>query len=102
MDRVADVSVWDSIDHARAMEGLARMRAQRPIQLSAIRPGSIVVLHKGTDDRRGVVETTDHVRGELARAGLRAVIVSELVTLRRQPRRPRLQPVGPAGRDLRP
>jgi hypothetical protein len=41
------------------------------------------VLHKGTDDRRGVEEKADHVLGELARAGLRAVTVSELVTLRR-------------------
>jgi hypothetical protein len=51
--------------------------------LGGIRPGSIVVLHEGTRDRRGVAETTDHVLGELARDGLRAVTVSELVALRR-------------------
>src|SRR4030095_425654 len=61
----------------------AQMRAQRPILPGAIRPGSIVVLHKGTDDPRGVEEKADPGLGELARAGLRAVTVSELVTLRR-------------------
>lgn len=48
-----------------------------------IRPGSIVVLHEGTPERRGVVETADLVLAELGRRGLAAVTVSELVALRR-------------------
>lgn len=51
--------------------------------LGGIRPGSIVVLHEGTPDRRGVVVTTDLVLAELGRHGLAAVTVSELVALRR-------------------
>jgi peptidoglycan/xylan/chitin deacetylase (PgdA/CDA1 family) len=48
-----------------------------------IRAGSIVVLHEGTDRRRGVVATTDHVLSALRRRGLAAVTVSDLVALRR-------------------
>jgi hypothetical protein len=33
--RVVNVSVWDSIEHARAMDDLAAMRAQRPILQAA-------------------------------------------------------------------
>jgi peptidoglycan/xylan/chitin deacetylase (PgdA/CDA1 family) len=51
--------------------------------LAAIRPGSIAVLHEGTDERRGVVATTDQVLAELGRRGLAAVTVSDLVALRR-------------------
>lgn len=51
--------------------------------LGRIRPGSIVVLHEGTPDRRGVVATTDLVLAELGRRGLAAVTISELVALRR-------------------
>ena len=51
--------------------------------LGAIRPGSIAVLHEGTDERRGVVATTDQVLGELGRRGYAAVTVSDLVALRR-------------------
>lgn len=42
----------------------------------SIRPGSILVLHEGGPERRGVVETTDEVLSALA---LRAVTVSDLV-----------------------
>jgi len=48
-----------------------------------IRPGSIVVLHEGTADRRGVVATTDLILTELAERGLVAVTVSELTALSR-------------------
>jgi peptidoglycan-N-acetylglucosamine deacetylase len=51
--------------------------------LGGIRPGSIVVLHEGTDDRRGVVETTDHILAELRGDGMTAVTVSDLVALHR-------------------
>jgi peptidoglycan/xylan/chitin deacetylase (PgdA/CDA1 family) len=51
--------------------------------LVGIRPGSIAVLHEGTDERHGVVATTDEVLAELGRRGLAAVTVSELVALRR-------------------
>ncbi len=51
--------------------------------LGQIRPGSIVVLHEGTPERRGVVATTDLVLAELGRRSLAAVTVSELVALRR-------------------
>lgn len=51
--------------------------------LGGIRPGSIVVLHEGTDERRGVAVTTDRVLAGLGRCGLTAVTVSELVALRR-------------------
>jgi peptidoglycan/xylan/chitin deacetylase (PgdA/CDA1 family) len=51
--------------------------------LGGIRPGSIVVLHEGTDERRGVVATTDQVLAELGRCGLAAVTVSDLVALPR-------------------
>jgi len=33
--RVVNVSVWDDAVHARAMDGLAQMRAQRPILQAA-------------------------------------------------------------------
>lgn len=48
-----------------------------------IRPGSIVVLHEGTDERRGVVETVDRVLTVLGRRGLAAVTVSDLVAMQR-------------------
>src|SRR6266487_2130103 len=51
--------------------------------LGGIRPGSIVVLHEGTDKRRGVVATTDQVLAGLGHCGLAAVTVSDLVALRR-------------------
>jgi peptidoglycan/xylan/chitin deacetylase (PgdA/CDA1 family) len=54
-----------------------------PTLLAAIRPGSIVVLHEGSDERRGVVATTDQVVGELSRRGLTAVTVSQLVAAAR-------------------
>ena len=46
-----------------------------------IRAGSIVVLHEGTTERRGVVGTTDELLGTLAGRGLSAVTVSELAAL---------------------
>jgi peptidoglycan/xylan/chitin deacetylase (PgdA/CDA1 family) len=51
--------------------------------VEAIRPGSIVVLHEGTQRRRGVVATTDRMLAQLRRRGLTAVTVSHLATLRR-------------------
>jgi peptidoglycan/xylan/chitin deacetylase (PgdA/CDA1 family) len=51
--------------------------------LGGVRPGSIVVLHEGTDERRGVVDATDKLLTELGRRGLAAVTVSDLVALRR-------------------
>jgi peptidoglycan/xylan/chitin deacetylase (PgdA/CDA1 family) len=42
----------------------------------SIRPGSILVLHEGGPERRGVVETTDDL---LSAVALRAVTVSDLV-----------------------
>jgi peptidoglycan/xylan/chitin deacetylase (PgdA/CDA1 family) len=51
--------------------------------LTAVRPGSIVVLHEGTPQRRGVVEATGHMLTELAGRGLAAVTVSELVARQR-------------------
>lgn len=48
--------------------------------LAGIRPGSVVVLHEGTPQRRGVVETTDELLVALASRGLSAVTLSELVT----------------------
>jgi hypothetical protein len=42
-----------------------------------------VVLHEGSDERRGVVATTDQVVGELSRRGLTAVTVSQLVAAAR-------------------
>jgi peptidoglycan/xylan/chitin deacetylase (PgdA/CDA1 family) len=47
--------------------------------VAGVRPGSIVVLHEGTPERRGVVRTTDELLTELAGRGLSAVSVSELV-----------------------
>jgi peptidoglycan/xylan/chitin deacetylase (PgdA/CDA1 family) len=44
-----------------------------------IRPGSIVVLHEGGIERRGVVGTTDELLSSLAERSLSAVTVSELV-----------------------
>ena len=46
---------------------------------SAIRPGAIVVLHEGTPQRRGVVQTTGELLTALADRGLTAVTVSQLV-----------------------
>ncbi len=46
--------------------------------LAAIRPGAIVVLHEGTPQRRGVVQTTDELLTLLADRGLTAVTVSHL------------------------
>jgi peptidoglycan/xylan/chitin deacetylase (PgdA/CDA1 family) len=54
-----------------------------PRLLARIRTGSIVVLHEGTPDRRGVVATTDAVLIGLARRGLTAVTLSQLVARRR-------------------
>ncbi|MBM2622044.1 polysaccharide deacetylase family protein [Actinoplanes sp. LDG1-06] len=45
---------------------------------TSIRPGSIVVLHEGTDKRQGVVATTDELLTALATRGLTAVTVSDL------------------------
>jgi peptidoglycan/xylan/chitin deacetylase (PgdA/CDA1 family) len=42
------------------------------------RPGSIIVLHEGTRERADVVGVTDRLLTDLARAGLRAVTLSEL------------------------
>jgi peptidoglycan/xylan/chitin deacetylase (PgdA/CDA1 family) len=50
---------------------------------NAIRPGSIVVLHEGLDQRLGVVATTDHLLALTRARGLTSVTVSELATLRR-------------------
>jgi peptidoglycan-N-acetylglucosamine deacetylase len=49
-----------------------------PRLLAGIRPGSIVVLHEGNPERRGVVATTDELLGALAARGMRAVTVSDL------------------------
>ncbi|GAB2617787.1 polysaccharide deacetylase family sporulation protein PdaB [Paractinoplanes abujensis] len=46
---------------------------------TSVRKGSIVVLHEGTEKRRGVVATTDELLTALAGRGLTAVTVSELV-----------------------
>jgi peptidoglycan-N-acetylglucosamine deacetylase len=54
-----------------------------PGLLAGIRPGSIVVLHEGTPQRRGVVQATDELLGALAGRGPAAVTVSDLVALRR-------------------
>ena len=51
--------------------------------VAGIRPGSIVVLHEGSAQRRGVVETTDELLTALGDQGLAAVTVSQLVALRR-------------------
>jgi peptidoglycan-N-acetylglucosamine deacetylase len=51
--------------------------------LTGVRPGSILVLHEGTDRRHGVAATTDAVLTGLAGRGLSAVTVSELVAARR-------------------
>jgi peptidoglycan-N-acetylglucosamine deacetylase len=49
--------------------------------LAGIRPGSIVVLHEGAPQRRGVVQTTDDLLAAVAGRGLAAVTISELVDL---------------------
>lgn len=51
--------------------------------VDAIRPGTIAVLHEGTDRRRAVVAATDRLLTELRRRGLTAVTVSDLVARRR-------------------
>jgi peptidoglycan/xylan/chitin deacetylase (PgdA/CDA1 family) len=51
--------------------------------LAGVRPGSIVVLHEGLPQRRGVVQTTDEVLSALAGRGPAAVTVSELVLRQR-------------------
>lgn len=58
--------------------GPADARIARDL-LAGVRPGSIVVLHEGTAQRRGVVETTAELLGALAGRGLSAVTLSELV-----------------------
>ncbi|WP_246613632.1 polysaccharide deacetylase family protein [Paractinoplanes bogorensis] len=45
---------------------------------TSIRAGSIVVLHEGSDKRRGVAETTDELLTALSARGLSAVTVSTL------------------------
>jgi peptidoglycan/xylan/chitin deacetylase (PgdA/CDA1 family) len=50
-----------------------------PDLVAGIRPGSIVVLHEGTPQRRGVARTTDELLTALTGRGLTAVTVSELV-----------------------
>ena len=50
--------------------------------LREVRPGSIVVLHEGTADRRGVVAATDLLLTRLGRRSFTAVTVSELAALR--------------------
>jgi peptidoglycan-N-acetylglucosamine deacetylase len=62
--------------------GAGDRRIERHL-LARIRAGSIVVLHEGTPDRRGVVATTDAVLAGLGRRGLTAVTLSELVALGR-------------------
>jgi peptidoglycan/xylan/chitin deacetylase (PgdA/CDA1 family) len=47
--------------------------------LAAVRPGAIVVLHEGTPQRRGVVQTIDELLTSLADQGLTAVTVAQLV-----------------------
>jgi peptidoglycan/xylan/chitin deacetylase (PgdA/CDA1 family) len=51
--------------------------------LAGIRPGSIVVLHEGTSQRRGVVQTTHELLAALGGRGLAAVTVSELLARKR-------------------
>ena len=46
--------------------------------LPGLRPGSILVLHEGTPERQGVVQTTDELLSALD--GLTAVTVSDLVS----------------------
>ena len=46
--------------------------------LPSLRPGSILVLHEGTPERQGVVQTTDDLLSALD--GLTAVTVSDLVS----------------------
>jgi peptidoglycan-N-acetylglucosamine deacetylase len=64
--------------------GPADARIARDLAVG-IRSGSIVVLHEGTPQRRGVVETTDELLETLSGRGLSAVTVSDLVS-RRTPR----------------
>jgi peptidoglycan-N-acetylglucosamine deacetylase len=66
---------------ARHEGGASNERIARRL-LGRIRPGSIVVLHEGTAERRGVVTTTDRILAELGRRGLAAVTVSNLLALR--------------------
>lgn len=54
-----------------------------------IRPGSIVVLHEGGPERRGVVRTTDDLLRSLAGRPLSAVTVSDLVAHAPSPGRTR-------------
>lgn len=54
-----------------------------PMLVGAVRSGSIVVLHEGTDRRHGVVATTDRLLAELGRRGLTAVSVSTMVAMAR-------------------
>ena len=63
--------------------GAANDRLITPRLLGDVRPGSILVLHEGTADRRGVVAGTDALLAELGRQGLAAVTISELVALAR-------------------
>jgi peptidoglycan/xylan/chitin deacetylase (PgdA/CDA1 family) len=50
--------------------------------IDRIRPGSIVVLHEGSLERRGVVATTDQILSALRCRGISSVTVSDLVALR--------------------
>jgi peptidoglycan/xylan/chitin deacetylase (PgdA/CDA1 family) len=67
---------------ARHVGGMGDERITAKLR-GEIRPGSIVVLHEGTIERRGVVATTDELLAGLGRHGFAAVTVSELVALGR-------------------
>ena len=54
-----------------------------PALVTGVRPGSIVVLHEGTPQRRGVAGTTDDMLTALAGRGTAAVTVTGLVARRR-------------------
>ena len=56
-----------------------------PALVTGVRPGSIVVLHEGTPQRRGVAGTTDDMLTALAGRGTAAVTVTGLVARRRAP-----------------
>jgi peptidoglycan/xylan/chitin deacetylase (PgdA/CDA1 family) len=62
-------------------DGVARDKRIQRYLLRRIRPGSIVVLHEGAPNRRGVVSATDQVLAELSHRGLAAVTVSRLTGL---------------------
>jgi peptidoglycan/xylan/chitin deacetylase (PgdA/CDA1 family) len=63
--------------------GLVAARYPRPAALAArmarrCRPGSIVVLHEGSEDRLAVVEVTDRLLTALHQAGLHSTTLSRL------------------------